>query len=188
MFGAPETPAIDARLTIDPPRPLSIIWRLTAASTAEQAEHVDVEDTAGICERVGVDRREGALSPGAVDESADLPQRPDGRAGGALVRHVECRRADLAAAAPAALRGLCELRCDIWVVGQDHVVPRRRQTRRDGGADVAGGTGHEDGRHTVTVARRASDVSKRCTAPRSPICTLSSTAPANGAAALATSR
>ena len=76
-----------------------------------------------------------------------------------------------------------ELRRDVRVVGQDDVVPRRRQARRDGGADVAGGAGHENGRHTVTVVRRVSSESNRCTAPRSPICTLSSTAPANGAAA-----
>ena len=76
MFGAPETPAIEAMLTIEPPRPLSIIARLTAASTRQQAEHVDVEDAAGIGERVGVDRRERALEPGAVDEPADRPQAP----------------------------------------------------------------------------------------------------------------
>lgn len=33
MFGAPETPAIDAMLTIDPPFPAAISLRLTAAST-----------------------------------------------------------------------------------------------------------------------------------------------------------
>ena len=69
MFGAPETPAIEAMFTIEPPLPAWIIALAAAASTHIETEHVDLEQPARIFEWVALDRDELALQARAVDDA-----------------------------------------------------------------------------------------------------------------------
>src|SRR5439155_17801844 len=146
-------------------------------------EHVDLEDAPCILERVAVDRGEDALVAGVVHEPAERAQPFDCSRDGGLVRDVEGHALGAESAAE-----LVQLRTGIRMIGQGKPVPPLRKHFGDRRSDVARCAGDEDGRHSVTLFRLTSAVSKRWTLPRSPTRTLSSGDPANGAAAFATIR
>ncbi len=146
-------------------------------------EHVDLEDAPCVVQRVAVDRGEHALVAGVVHDPAERAQPFDCSRHGGLVRDVEGHALGTESAAE-----LLEPLGDIRMIGEREPVPALREHLGDRRADVARCAGDEEGRHSVTLFRLTSAVSKRWTLPRSPTRTLSPGDPANGAAAFATTR
>ena len=77
MFGAPETPAIEAMFTIEPPIAAWIIAPAGSGQHAHQTEHVDLEQPARVFEWVALDRDEHALQARAVDDPRERPMALD---------------------------------------------------------------------------------------------------------------